>query len=89
MSNKAFHLRKLSFLSEKMILHFAIIAFLSPVIMGLGQPEDCFLPGECLSSIHIDGDEVKNKEECLQLCKNTDGKCKIEFTVVHVHNLFS
>ncbi len=57
-----------------MILHFAIIAFLSPVILGLGQPEDCFLPGECLSSVHIDG--------------GTAGKCKNEFTVVQV-GLFS
>jgi len=47
-----------------------VITFLSGHIFGL---EKCFVPGECVSSIHLGGKVVENHKDCLNLCKNEEG----------------
>jgi hypothetical protein len=61
-------------LSPKMMWAIALVAFINHLTVGSGQSDNCFVPGECLSSIHIGGREVNDKRECLELCKSTEGE---------------
>jgi len=57
-----------------MMIKIGILALVCFSGHVLGQGEECFLPGECVSSIHIGGDVVANRDECRTLCKTTAGK---------------
>ena len=52
----------------------ALLALFNLVDVGFGQSDSCFIPGECLSGIHVGGNEVATVEECLKLCTNTEGE---------------
>jgi hypothetical protein len=62
-----------------MIWSLAILTFVTLFSQGLGQPESCFLPGECLLSVVVGGKLVRNEETCLELCKSTDGELNMIF----------
>ncbi len=57
-----------------MLLNLGLLALFCLARLGLCQTEECFVPGECLSSISVGGNEASTKEDCLSLCKNIDGK---------------
>lgn len=51
---------------------FLVLIFLSGQVIGQSDDE-CFLSGECVSSIHIGGEVVANRDDCRILCKATAG----------------
>ncbi len=67
-----------------MLFNLIFLAFISLIGLSLGEPEDCFVPGECLLSTHIGGDEVKTKQECLEMCKATNGKVFHKQTSIYI-----
>ncbi len=59
---------------------FALVALIIHFAKGSKQSDSCFIPGECLSGIHVGGNQVNNKIECFELCESTDGEKFGSFT---------
>jgi hypothetical protein len=59
----------------------ALLALFNRFVVGLGQPESCFVLGECLSSIPVGVNQVGNKRECSELCSRTEGA---DYNPVHL-----
>ena len=58
-------------INVRMTAKFGIVLALFCVgFCGVINAQSCFVDGECdVASFHVGGNVVKNKEECLQLCK--------------------
>ena len=53
------------------LLHLVIATTIaSASVSALASVGSCFVPGECVDSLHVGSAVVADKEECLDLCES-------------------